>query len=160
MQAATLGAAILSKRQALGLTQQLLARMAGLSPQFLNDIERGTVNVSVATRQQLLDVLGPTLGINDAEPRKRALWMAAKGANVSYSGELTMDELERALATGNVPEYFRPHIAQVLNEAPLQLVVGAVSEVAINRHQQPSEIWENVRTLAQTLMATRGGMWT
>jgi transcriptional regulator with XRE-family HTH domain len=162
----TLMLPIQHKRKALGLTQQQLADMAGLSRQSLNGIERGTVNVTLDNLGRLLDILGLSLSISDTEAERlasgrptRALWMAAKGANVSYEGELTSELLEGALATGVAPGNFHAHIAQVLDEAPLQLIVKAVAEVAANRHCKPAEIWRNVHSLARTLTATRGGMW-
>ncbi|MGO4307808.1 helix-turn-helix domain-containing protein [Cupriavidus sp. RAF12] len=163
---AIIGAAIRSKRIALGLTQQQLADMAKLSRQALNGIEHGGVNATLTSLSQLLDVLGLSLDVNDPEVAReamgkptRALWMAAKGANVSYSGALTPEELEQALATGQAPVEYRPHIAQVLDEAPLQLVTKVVAEVAARQQRKPAEIWKNVRSLAKSLMATRGGLW-
>ncbi|UIF90970.1 helix-turn-helix transcriptional regulator [Cupriavidus sp. UYPR2.512] len=166
MNPATLGSAIQRKRIALGLTQQQLADMAQLSRQSLNGIEHGTVNATLETLGRLLDVLGLALDVTDPEASRqakglptRALWMAAKGANVSYTGELTPQELERALATGEVPAEYHPQLAQVLDEAPLQLVTKVVAEVAARQHRKPAEIWKNLRTLARPLTATRGGLW-
>ncbi|MGY2488220.1 helix-turn-helix transcriptional regulator [Cupriavidus sp. CP313] len=166
MNPALLGNAIQRKRVALGLTQQQLADMAELSRQSLNGIEHGSVNATIQTLGRLMDVLGLALDITDPDDSRlasgaptRALWMAAKGANVSYTGELTPDELERALATGEVPSEYRPQVAQVLDEAPLQLVTKVVAEVAAKQHRNPADIWKNLRRLAQSLMATRGGLW-
>ena len=166
MNAHALGATIRRKRNALGLTQQQLADMAGLSRQSLNGIEHGTVNVTLDSLGKLLDVLGLALEVSDPDATRqatgkpvRALWMAAKGANVSYSGELRPTDLELALSTGEVPEQYRPQLAQVLNEAPLQLVTKVVAEVAVNQHRKPADIWRNLRALAKALMATRGGLW-
>lgn len=50
-------------------------------------------------------------------------------------------------------------MAQVLNEAPLQLLTKAVAEVAARRKREPTEIRKYVRTLARVLVATRGGLW-
>jgi len=166
MNPATFGTTIQRKRSELGLTQQQLADMAQLSRQSLNGIEHGTVNATLDTLGRLLDVLGLSLDISDPEQLRkargaptRALWMAAKSANVSYAGELTPDELERALATGEIPAEHRPQLAQVLDEAPLQLVTKVVAEVAARQHRKPAEIWKNLRALAQGLTATRGGLW-
>ncbi|MBB3010026.1 helix-turn-helix transcriptional regulator [Cupriavidus alkaliphilus] len=163
---ALLGNAIQRKRIALGLTQQQLADMAGLSRQSLNGIEHGSVNATLQTMGRLMDVLGLAVDIQDPEESRRmrgaptrALWMAAKGANVSYTGELTPTELERALATGEVPSEYRPQVAQVLDEAPLQLVTKVVAEVAAKQHRNPADIWKNLRRLAQSLMVSRGGLW-
>ncbi|MGO4331980.1 helix-turn-helix transcriptional regulator [Cupriavidus sp. 2TAF22] len=166
MNPALLGNTIQHKRIALGLTQQQLADMAKLSRQSLNGIEHGTVNATLETLGRLMDVLGLALDVYDPDAGRqargtptRALWMAAKGANVSYAGELTPDLLEWALATGEVPAEFRPQVAQVLDEAPLQLVTKVVAEVAAKQHRKPADIWKNLRRLAQSLTATRGGLW-
>jgi transcriptional regulator with XRE-family HTH domain len=163
----TLGKAIHEKRIALGLSQQQLADMAQLSRQSLNGIELGTVNATLETLGRLLDVLGLTLAVMDPEAARReqgkptrALWMAVKGANVSYVGEFTAEDLEQALATGDVPVDHQAQLAQVLDEAPIQLVTKVVAEVAAKRQKKPAEIWRNLKRLAQSLTATRGGLWT
>lgn len=166
MNAHTLMLPIQRKRKELGLTQQQLAAMAGLSRQSLNGIERGTVNVTLDNLGRLLDILGLAITISDPEAERRAagkptsaLRMAAKGATVSYSGDFTTELLEQALATGAVPQGFGAHIAQVLDEAPLQLVVKAVAEVARKQDRKPAEIWSNLRELARATTATRDGLW-
>ncbi|MDT6961298.1 helix-turn-helix transcriptional regulator [Cupriavidus sp. SZY C1] len=155
------------QRKALGLTQQQLAAMAGLSRQSLNGIERGTVNVTLDNLCRLLDILGLSISISEPAPvaksaarPDRALWMAARGANVSYAGNFTPAQLDQALATGVVPDGYIAHIAQVLDEAPLQLLVRAVAEVARKHGRKPAEIWKNVRSLARATTATRDGLWT
>lgn len=163
MNVALLGNAIRRKRIELGLTQQQLADMAALSRQTLNGIEHGHVNVTVDTLGRLLDVLGLTLEVADPEQKRgrppRAVWMAAKGASTSYSGELTPMALEQALITGQVPDELQPQIAQILDEAPLQLVTKMVAEVASRHDRKPTDIWKNLRRMARELMATRGGLW-
>lgn len=163
MNVALLGHAIRRKRIELGLTQQQLADMAALSRQTLNGIEHGHVNVTVDTLGRLLDVLGLTLEVADPEQKRgrpaRAVWMAAKGASTSYSGELTPMALEQALITGQVPDELQPQVAQILDEAPLQLVTKMVAEVASRHDRKPTDIWKNLRRMARELMATRGGLW-
>jgi len=166
MNPVTLGKAIQHKRAELGLTQGQLACMAGISRQSLNGIEHGTVNATLESLICIMDVLGLTLDVTDTEASRRArgvptraLWMAAKGGNVSYAGDLTAEELESALATGEVPSAYRPQVAQILDEAPLQLVTKMVAEVAARQQRKPSDIWKNLRRLARSLMATRGGLW-
>lgn len=90
---------------------------------------------------------------------RRPLWLAAKSSSVSYSGELTPEELEQALASGEIPAQHHAQLAHVLDEAPLQLVCKVVAEVAAKRHRETTEIWKNLRRLAQTLNATRSGLW-
>ncbi|WP_354687084.1 helix-turn-helix transcriptional regulator [Cupriavidus necator] len=166
MNLALLGSTIQRKRIALGLTQQQLADMAELSRQSLNGIEQGTVNATLGTLGRLLDVLGLVLDIVDPEAIRstagkptRALWLAATSASVSYSGELTPEQLEQALASGEVPAQHHAQLAHVLDEAPLQLVCKVVAEVAAKRQREPTDIWKNLRRLAQTLNAPRRGLW-
>ncbi|WP_235844917.1 helix-turn-helix domain-containing protein [Cupriavidus agavae] len=158
--------AIQRKRQALGISQQRLADMAGLSRQSLSGIERGTVNVTLDNLVRLLDVLGLSISIEDPELERaargkppNALRMAAWGANVSYAGDFTPELLDAALASGEVPQGFRAHVAQVLDEAPLQLIVKAVAEVAAQHGRKPAEIWRNLHRLAKATTATRDGLW-
>lgn len=154
------------KRKALGLTQQQLANMAGLSRQSMNGIERGTVNVTLENLVRLLDILGLSISIADPEAERRAagrptraLWMAAKNASVSYVEELTPAMLETALISGELPAGYHAHIAHFLDEAPLQLVIKAVAEAAAKHQRRPEEIWRNIGKLALTTTATRGGLW-
>lgn len=163
MNFALFGNAIRRKRIALGLTQQQLADMAGLSRQTLNGIEHGHVNVTLDTLGRLVDVIGLTLELTDPEQKRgrpvRAVWMAAKSANTSYSGVLTPTALEQALITGQVPDGLEPQVAQILDEAPLQLVAKMVAEVASRHDRKPTEIWKNLRQMARAVMATGGGLW-
>lgn len=163
MNVALFGHAIRRKRIKLGLTQQQLADMAGLSRQTLNGIEHGHVNVTLGTLGPLVEIIGLSLELTDPEQKRgrpaRAVWMAAKGANTSYSGELTPMALEHALITGQVPDELQPQVAQILDEAPLQLVTKMVAEVASRHDRKPREVWKNLRQMARALMATRGGLW-
>ena len=49
---------IKARRKVLGLSQQDLAEMSGVSLPTVKDIERGLANPSLSTISQLLDVLG------------------------------------------------------------------------------------------------------
>ena len=46
------------RRETLGLSQQDLAEMSGISLPTVKDIERGLANPSLSTISKLLDVLG------------------------------------------------------------------------------------------------------
>ncbi len=49
---------IKARRKVLGLSQQDLAEMSGVSLPTVKDIERGLANPSLSTISKLLDVLG------------------------------------------------------------------------------------------------------
>ena len=49
---------IKSRRKVLGISQQDLAEMSGISLPTVKDIERGLANPSLSTISKLLDVLG------------------------------------------------------------------------------------------------------
>ena len=158
----TIGKEIYLRRQHVGLTQQRLAKLADLSRQTVQQLEAGTIkDLSFQRLAALLGVLGlsfdqPNL---EARKRKRGLWMAAKTSSVSYRVEMTSDELQCALATGQVPEGRISHVLHFLDEAPVQIVVMAIEETAENVAVEPSEIWSNVAKLASHLGAARSALW-
>lgn len=49
---------IKARRKVLGISQQDLAEMSGISLPIVKDIERGLANPSLSTISKLLDVLG------------------------------------------------------------------------------------------------------
>ena len=147
------------RREALGLTQGRLAALASLSRATVNDLENGAVNdLGLNKVLRLLNVLGVTLKL---EPKKAkvghsrsdALKVAAKSASVSYKSELPADKLGLALRTGKVPEQFRAHIATLLDEAPIPVLVRAVEEAF--KSNVPKSAWRNVAKWATDFKSTR-----
>lgn len=158
----SVGTAIRARREALGLTQARLAQMSGLSRQTLVGLEAGALKDLGFNRiAQVMAILGldVTPPTKDAREKKRGLWMAAKTASVSYSSELEPDALGRALVTGDVPPSFVAHMAHLLDEAPLPVIVMAVEEAASREHVLPRTVWRNVEKLAKSLSIHRQGLW-
>lgn len=157
-----IGKEVHHRRQAVGLTQQRLAKLANLSRQTVQRLEAGTIkDLSFQRLTELLGVLGlsfdqPTLA---ARQRKRGLWMAAKTSSVSYRAELTSDQLQHALASGQVPAGRESHLLHFLDEAPMPLVVMAIEETAQREQVEPIAVWSNVTKLAQQLGAVRSALW-
>lgn len=58
MPGSDIGTTIKERRQLLGLSQENLAELAGLSVRSLRDLERGVGNPSLSSLEQLADVLG------------------------------------------------------------------------------------------------------
>lgn len=157
-----LGAHVRTRRQATGLTQDKLARLANLSRQTVQRLEAGTiVDLGYQRVSTLLQVLGLRLEAPSLAARmhKRGLWMAAKYCSVSYRGDLSDLMLAQALATGAVPAGFEAHLGHFLDELPLEVVVMAVEETAQKEATAPARVWLNVAQLARTLGSARAQLW-
>jgi transcriptional regulator with XRE-family HTH domain len=158
-----IGHAVRARRTELGLSQGQLAHLSGLSRQTLVGLENGSLNdLGVNRAGQVLSVLGleATLPSTRARDKKRGLWMAAKTASVSYARELAPEALGEVLASGDVPPPFAPHLAHLLDEAPVPIVVMAVEEAASVAHLPPRQVWRNVAKLARSLSVHRRALWT
>jgi len=158
----TVGRAIRARREAIGLTQERLAKLARLSRQTVQRLESGTIkDLSFQRVSTILDVLGLSFDMPSltARQKKSGLWMAAKNSSVSYRGILSEEMLEQALATGEAPAGFEAHIGHLLDETPLELVVMAVEEAAEREHRAPTAIWSNVSLLAKKLSDRRRELW-
>lgn len=162
MDLTSVGNTVRARREALGLTQAQLAHLSGLSRQTLVGLENGTLSdLGFKRVGQVLAVLGLDLlqPTTSAREKKRGLWMAAKTASVSYSQELGPEALGHALASGDVPPLFVAHLAHLLDEAPVSVVVMAVEEAASREHVPPRQVWRNVAKLAKSLAISRQGLW-
>lgn len=157
-----IGRSVRTRRTDLGLSQARLAHLSGLSRQTLVGLENGTLNdLGVNRAAQVLSVLGLDLPAPTAQARqrKRGLWMAAKNASVSYAQALPPDALAEVLATGDVPAAYVPHIAHLLDETPVPIVVMAVEETAAKAGLPTRQVWRNVAKLAKSLSVHRQALW-
>ena len=157
-----IGKEVHARREAVGLTQTRLAKLADLSRQTVQRLEAGTINdLGFQRLARLLGVLGLSFDTPSisARQRKKGLWMAAKTSSVSYRKELTSEKLQHALSSGNVPLGFESNLLHFLDEAPVPVVVMAVEETAQQESIDPTAIWSNVNTLAKKLGATRHELW-
>lgn len=155
-----LGKVIGDRRRALGLTQERLAHMSQQSRRTIQTLEAGTNDLGFERVGRILEVLGLSFDLASARRKpKRALWMAAKNASVSYRGELTPEMLEHTLATAVAPSGFEAHVGHFLDESPLDYVVMAVEEAAQQENRPPAEIWANVAKLAKRHSISRQELW-
>lgn len=151
-----IGQHIRTRREELGLSQDRLAKLAGLSRVTVNQLETGAiVDLGVSKLLNLLDLLGLTLDAHASPKRGHALGMASRTASVSYKRVLSSDELSQALAGGALPPEIAPHVATLLDEAPLQIIVSAVEEAAQLQHVAPKAIWRHVIKWAHDLQSPR-----
>jgi transcriptional regulator with XRE-family HTH domain len=155
---AQVGGSIKERRAALGLSQALLAKLSGLTRQTISGLESGKLKDLGFNRVcQVMNVIGlspgePSVGARSA---KKALWMAANTANVSYKSEFSPEDLSRTLATGDLPHEFIAQVAKLLEEAPIPLLVMAVEEAASKEQVAPQVIWKNIAAMADRLGLVR-----
>ncbi|QEI06324.1 helix-turn-helix transcriptional regulator [Pigmentiphaga aceris] len=158
-----IGRAVRARRAELGLSQNQLAHLSGLSRQTLVGLENGRLSdLGVNRVAQLASVLGLEAAPLSTAGRlkKRGLWMAAKTASVSYASELSPETLCEILVAGDVPASFVPHLASLLDEAPVPVVVMAVEEAAALANTPPKAIWLNVAKLAKAVSVHRQVLWS
>jgi len=159
---AQVGDSIKERRSELGLSQTLLAKLSGLTRQTINGLESGKLKDLGFNRVcQVMNVIGLSPGMPLIGPRstKKALWMAANTANVSYKREIDPEQLAHILATGDLKREFIAHVATLLEEAPIPLLVMAVEEAAAKERVAPQTIWKNVASMADSLDLVRNGLF-
>ena len=151
-----IGQHIRQRRDELGLSQDRLAKLGGLSRVTINQLETGAlVDLGVAKLLMLLNLLGLTLDTHAQPNVEHGLRMASRTASVGYRRVLTPSELSQALACGDLPADIMPHVATLLDEAPLPIIVSAVAQAAQQEHIPPKAIWRHVIRWAYALGSPR-----
>lgn len=151
-----LGSLVHDRRREIGLSQDRLAKLSGLSRATINQLETGTIHeLGAAKLIGLLDLLGITVEAKHTHHHRNALELVSQTASVSYKSTLDSAELASALVKGELPAHMLPHVATLLDEAPLPLIVGAVLEIATEYKQSPKSIWKNVSKWAAQVQSNR-----
>lgn len=151
-----IGQRIRQRRDELGLSQDRLAKLADLSRVTINQLETGAIaDLGVAKLIALLNLLGMSLEVHAQTHQSHGLRMASHTASVSYRRALTSGELSHALAHGVLSREITPHVATLLDEAPLPVIVSAVAQAAKIEKVAPKQIWRNVIKWAQAMGSPR-----
>jgi transcriptional regulator with XRE-family HTH domain len=151
-----IGLKVRQRRTDLGLSQDRLAKLSGLSRSTIHHLEKGTLNdLGAAKLLALLSLLGLDVITQEHSKKHHGLDMASKTASVSYKTQLQSSELSHSLACGELPNSIYPHIATLLDEAPLAIIVSAVEEAAVDNHVPPKLIWKNIYRWAQEMYSPR-----
>jgi hypothetical protein len=103
----------------------------------------------------LLSLLGLDVITQEHSKKHLGLDMASKTVSVSYKTKLQSADLSHSLACGELPDAIYPHVATLLDEAPLEMIVSAVEEAAIKNHVAPKFIWKNIHRWAQDMHSPR-----
>jgi transcriptional regulator with XRE-family HTH domain len=151
-----IGLKVGQRRADLGLSQDRLAKLCGLSRSTIHHLEKGTLNdLGAAKLLALLSLLGLDVITQEHSKKYHGLDMASKTASVSYKTRLQSSDLSHSLACGELPESFYPHVATLLDEAPLAIIVSAVEEAAADNHVPPKLIWKHIHRWAQEMYSPR-----
>ena len=151
-----IGTLVRERREALGLSQERLARLSGLSRATINQLENGTlVDLGVSKLANLMNLVGLRIEAGAREAPRHGLRMASRTASVSYRTRLGADQLAQALATGHLPADLIAQVSTFIDEAPLPLVVSAVEEAAQIRGVPPKRIWRHLTRWAHELRSPR-----
>jgi transcriptional regulator with XRE-family HTH domain len=144
------------------LTQESLAKAAGLSRLTLNQLENGIYpDLGIRKVSTLLDILGLELQVQPMETTHKGadyLEMASASAGVSLKEPLLAEELAHALLSGKIPANKGAHLITLLEEAPLWMLEGLVQQVGT--WTKPGKVQKNIQKLAQTLgISPEVGHW-
>jgi transcriptional regulator with XRE-family HTH domain len=150
------GELVRRRREALGLSQQRLAKLADLSRATINQLETGTlVDLGVRKLANLLNLLGLHLEAGHRDVPRRGLRMASRTASVSCKTQLDPKALARALASGDLPAQWVPHVCTLIDEAPLPILVSAVEEAAQSHGVPAKRVWQHLARWASELRSPR-----
>lgn len=153
-----LGAAVRQRRQEIGLTQQQLAALVGLSRATIGELESGKLkDLSTNRVERIANELGFAVGIVGARRArdKGAAEAAARVASVPYASQLPADVLLDALAKGAVPPGYIPQLRALLQEAPVAILADLADELQRVHDIPRADTWKRMRVLAQVLKCDR-----
>jgi len=153
-----LGTAVRQRRREIGLSQQALARMSGLSRATVVNLENGSLQNLASTRiEAVANSLGFAVGLVSTDRGRigGALADAARVASVPYRKQLPPDVLRDALLQGVVPPGYVPHLRTLLQEAPVATLAAVVQELEQSRDDPKSATWSRMRALANVLKCDR-----
>lgn len=147
------------QRQDMGLSQERLAQLSGLSRATINALETGKItSLSLSRAERLANLLGHGLGVTGTRPSDeapRALATAARTASVSYDTPMPAETLRSALRKGTVAPRYIPHLRSLLDEAPLGLLTAVAAQLELEHDVPRKSTWQNYRYLARALDCTR-----
>lgn len=154
------------QRSEMGLSQERLAELAGLSRATINELETGKLtNLGLTRAERLANTLGFGLGVTGARRAKSdgdtagALETAANSGSISYSETIPPETLRHALVTGVIPPNYIPQLRALLDEAPLTVLSAAVAQIELENNVPRRATWQRMRQLATATACTRG-IWS
>jgi transcriptional regulator with XRE-family HTH domain len=153
-----LGTEVRRRRREMGLSQEALARLSGLSRATVVNLENGSLENLASTRiEALANALGLAVGLvaPASGQNNAAVDAAARVASVPYRKKLPPDVLRDALLNGNVPPGYIPQMRTLLQEAPVGTLAAVVEELELRHGTAKADTWARMRALAGVLKCDR-----
>jgi len=153
-----LGTAVRQRRQEIGLSQEALAHMSGLSRATVVNLENGALRNLASTRiEALANSLGLAVGLvlSDRGRKRGALDDAARLASVPYRKQLPTEVLRDSLLQGIVPPGYIPQLRTLLQEAPVATLAAIAHELEQDSEVPKPTTWARMRALAGVLNCDR-----
>jgi transcriptional regulator with XRE-family HTH domain len=155
--------AVRIRREDIGMSQENLARLAGVGPATVAEIEAGAINdIGFFQAAAILEPLGLRLIVDPAHPRIRArkpytppLEIAARTCSVSFRQVIATATLGASLVGGSLPVAYEPYVRTLLDEAPISLLAHVVEQIHSESQLDRGVIWANMRRLAKELKVRR-----
>lgn len=160
--------AVRTRRREIGLSQAALATASDLPLSTICSAEELTApSLSVSEAEALLESIGLSLQVVTNGSRTRstqrsaplprsALELAAGTASVSYTGHFSGEELRQVLLDREAPHKdIRPHLAALLDEAPMTLLARVVDEMNTSSGLERGAVWARMGELARQLNCSR-----
>ena len=150
-----IGINVRERRAELGVTQEQLGRLSGISRVTINLLENGVLeDLGYKKLSSILNILGISMEAKDKAAHTHALQLAAQTASTSYKTVLTASILKKILRTGQAPKQFEAHIMTLLDEAPESIVLGAVKQAAAP-DMPPQKIMKHLSNWAREWQTNR-----
>lgn len=150
------------QRSEMGLSQERLAELAGLSRATINELETGKLtNLSLTRAERLANTLGFGLGMTGVRKARSdrdtldALETAALSGSISYGDRISAIALRHALLTGVIPPNHIAQLRAVLDEAPLSVLSAVAAQIEAEDGVRRRATWQKMRQLAAAIACTR-----
>ncbi|ABE46908.1 helix-turn-helix transcriptional regulator [Polaromonas sp. JS666] len=156
-----LAANVKKKRSEMGLSQERLAELAGLSRATINALEAGRLdNLSLTRAERLANILGYGLGVTGTRSSKEdasanALETASMSSSISYGTPIPPEVLRHSLLTGAIPPKHIAQLRALLDESPLSVLSAVAAQLEREDGVRSRSTWVRMRQLAVALACSR-----
>lgn len=160
---AAIGLAARTRRSDMGLTQERVADLCGLSPAIVEQLENGSIGeLDWAHAVRLLSVIGLRVHVSNPRSTRRqreggmpALEIAARSASTSFKEVVDAEALGAALLTTTYPKNLRPYVRTFLEEAPISLIADVIEQLHHQTGVNRVEFWQHMRDMARAVNTVR-----